>query len=93
MILTFFTSKPRDYRAEDPRYDIGATLEDAFQEIGFEDADCDFSESGIELDLGDDTLEANSYEELPKKVKNALTKALEQIKDDGYYCELDEIIF
>ena len=95
MTLTFFTSKPRSYRDEDPRYDIGAALVDAFQEAGFEDAEYNFNEFGIELDLGDETLQANSYEELPDNVKNALAAAYETIKivDENYYCDLDEILY
>lgn len=64
MTLSFFTSKPRSYRDDDLRYDIGADLMDAFQEAGFEDAEYNFNDFGIELDFGDETLQANSYEEL-----------------------------
>lgn len=93
MFLTFFTTKPDNYRDGDPRNEICAALMDAFFDAGFEDADCDVNEFGVLLDLGDETLQANSYEELPNNVKDALDAANKQIAKLGYYCDLDEIIY
>ena len=93
MVLTFTTSLPEDYRGCDPRHDIAAILEDAFAWNGFENAETDFTDEGISVDLFDDTLEADTYEDLPENVRNAIEAAIAKCEDFGLNCELDEIIY
>ena len=92
MVLTFTTSLPEDYRGCDPRHDICAILTDAFTD-DYENCEADFTRDGVQIDLGDDSLEADTYEDLPEEVRNAIETAIAKCEDFGLDCELDEIIY